>query len=50
MSIYSQGNFIEYSNGVKILVISGVTEGKVYYYTNYPLKEIAPDRFAFDIS
>lgn len=45
-----KGNFIEYSNGVKILVISGVTEGKVYYYTNYPLKEIAPDRFAFDIS
>lgn len=45
-----KGSFIEYSNGVKLLMISGVKEGKVAYYINYPLKEISPNRFAFDLS
>lgn len=45
-----KGSFIEYSNGVCILVFPGVTEGKVTYYTNYPLKEISPNRFEFDLS
>ncbi|MFG5562686.1 hypothetical protein [Enterococcus sp. DIV1444a] len=45
-----KGSFIEYSNGVCVLVVSGVAEGKVTYYTNYPLKEISPNRFEFNLS
>lgn len=45
-----QGGYMEYSNGVKLLALTDIKKGKVSYYTNYPLKEIAPTRFAFDLS
>ncbi|MBL1224817.1 hypothetical protein IW510_06880 [Enterococcus sp. BWR-S5] len=45
-----QGGYMEYPNGVKLLAITDIQKGLVSYYTNYPLKEISPNRFAFDFS
>lgn len=45
-----QGMFLKYLNGIEALVITNIAEGKVAYYTNCPLKEIAHNRFIFDIS
>lgn len=45
-----KGSFITYSNGIKILVSTDMSKGLVTYYTNYPLKEISPNKFIFDIS
>ncbi|MGM0168285.1 hypothetical protein IGI39_004040 [Enterococcus sp. AZ135] len=45
-----QGAFFKYPKGIEVLVISNITEGKVAYYTNCPLKEIAHNRFIFDVS
>lgn len=53
-TVIDEGNFqkvyIEYSNGVKVLVLTEISNGKVSYYTNYPLKEISNNRFSFVIS
>ncbi|MBO0479298.1 hypothetical protein ACODGR_03225 [Vagococcus fluvialis] len=43
------GSFLDYSNGIKILVKSDVTVGIVTYFTNTKLIETSPGRFSFDI-
>lgn len=45
-----QGDFIKYQNGLCILVNTDIQKGQVSYFTNYPLKEISPNRFTFDFS
>ncbi|OTN87547.1 hypothetical protein A5810_002865 [Enterococcus faecium] len=41
---------MEYSNGIKLLVLTNIKQGKVSYYSNYPLKETSPGHFSFVIS
>ncbi|ONN39624.1 hypothetical protein [Enterococcus mundtii] len=45
-----QGAYIEYSNGIKLLVLTNMKKGEVSYYSNYPLRETSPGRFSFVIS